>query len=74
MNPIEIVVIIAIVLFFGYMIGNHIYRKKKNLPTGECQFCGSTKKGNKLVKGYHKKYGKEEHCCSSCCCHKDEEK
>ena len=74
----EILLIIAIVGFLAWIIGRHFYRKAKHLPTGDCSYCSSGKKGNKLLKAYHKKYGEaEEHCCcnhdSSCCCHGKEE-
>lgn len=56
MEPIEIIVIIACVLIVGGVIGNYIYRRIKKLPTGECACCSNSKKGNRLVKAYKKKY------------------
>ncbi len=52
---IEIIVIIAVVIFLGVLLGIYIYRRSKNLPTGDCAYCHKNK--NKLLKEYHKKYG-----------------
>ena len=51
----EIIVITAVIIFFGVLIGNYIYRKKHNLPTGDCACCRKTS----LVKNYHKVYKKK---------------
>lgn len=51
----EILVIIAVVLFFVFLAANYAYRKKKRLPTGECQYC-HTNKRKKLLKMYYRKY------------------
>ena len=56
MHPIEIIVIIFCILVVGGFIGRFIYRKIKKLPVGECAYCSNTKKGNKLIKEYYKKY------------------
>ena len=53
---IEVLVIVAVVLFLGFILGRHIYRKVKHLPTCECE-CHKSKK--QLLKEYHK-----------CCCKK----
>ena len=63
---IEILVIVLIIAFLSFLVIRYIYRKKKGLPTGECACCASTKKGNKLVKSYNKKYHND------CCCCKEE--
>lgn len=57
----EILVIIAIVAFFGTLIGVYIYKRVHHLPTGECACCASKgeKKKNKLVKSYNATYKKE---------------
>ena len=57
MEPIEIIVIIVTVLFVSLVLGNYIYRRIHHLPTGECACCH--KKGSRLLKQYHKKYGKK---------------
>ncbi len=53
---IEILVLVAVVAFLGFLIGRYIYKKKHNLPTGECSYCAKGK--NKMVKDYHKFYSK----------------
>lgn len=53
---IEIIVIIALLGFFGSMIGVYIYKKKHHIPTGECSSCATRK--NALLKAYYKKYKK----------------
>ena len=53
---ITIGVIIAVLAFFGALIGRYIYKKAHHLPTGECAACASRK--NNWVKEYHKKYHK----------------
>lgn len=51
----EIIVIVAVLIFLGALIGNYIYRRKHHLPTGECASCRSAN----LVKNYHKVYPKK---------------
>jgi hypothetical protein len=51
----EILVIIAVMIFFSALIANFIYKKVKGEPTGECACCALAKK-KKLVKQYHKAY------------------
>ena len=58
----EILLIIAIISFVAIIFGREIYRKKKNLPTGECACCHL--KSKRLLKNYHKKYGKKNCSCS----------
>lgn len=53
----EIIVVIAIVLFFAALIGIYIYKKAHNIPTGDCASCANKK--NALLKAYRKKYKKE---------------
>ena len=52
----EILVIIATIIFLVAIVINHIYRKVKGLPTGDCACCHKSTK--KLLKEYHK-------CCCS---------
>lgn len=59
MEPIEIIVIIACILIVGGVLGNYIYKKITHKPTGDCGYCKTHNKGAKLVKDYHKKYGKK---------------
>jgi hypothetical protein len=56
MELIEIIVIIACIIIVGGVIGRYIYRVVNKLPTGDCACCSKTKRGNKLVKAYKKKY------------------
>lgn len=58
MDAYEILFIIAIVGFVLFIFGREIYRKKKNLPTGECSYCHS--KSRNLLKDYRKAYNKKE--------------
>ena len=60
MHIIEIIVIIACILIVGGVIFNYFYKKTKKMPTGECASCKSISSGSKLVKQYHKKYGKTQ--------------
>lgn len=57
----EILLIIAAVVFVFLVFGREIYKKKKNLPTGECAYCHS--KSKKLLKDYRKKYEKKDCSC-----------
>ena len=51
----EILVVIALMVFFTLLLANFIYKKVKGEPTGECACCAATKK-NRLVKEYRKAY------------------
>ena len=53
---IEILVIAIVVIFLGFIIGRHIYKKIHHMPTGECECCHKSSK--QLVKDYHKQYQK----------------
>ena len=52
----DIIVIVAVVIFLIAVIGNYIYRKVKHLPTGDCAYC----KGHNLVKEYRKMFPKDK--------------
>ena len=54
----EIAIVLAVVAFFGFLIGRHVYRKVKGLPTGECACCHHS--GKKLVEEYHECYCKKK--------------
>lgn len=49
---IEILAIVAVIAFLGFVIGTYIYRKMHHLPTGECACCHKSAK--QLIKEYHK--------------------
>ena len=51
----EILVILAVVIFLAILIGRYVYKKRHGLPTGECACCHKNTK--KLLKEYRK-------CCS----------
>ena len=53
-----VIVAAVCVIFIGSLIGSYIYRRKHNLPTGDCAYCHANK--NKILKEYHKKY---DHKC-----------
>ena len=48
----EIIVIVAVVAFLGFIIGRYIYKRVHHLPTGECECCHKSKQ--QLLKEYHK--------------------
>ena len=50
----EVIVILATVIFLLTIIGNYIRKKIKGLPTGECACCHKSTK--KMVSEYHKLY------------------
>ena len=50
----EILVIIAIMIFFTLLLANFIYKKVKHIPSDECECCCGKK--NKLVKDYRTTY------------------
>ncbi len=52
----EIIVAISLLLFFGWLIGSYIYKRKHNIPTGDCAECRS----KSLLKEYRKMYPKEK--------------
>ena len=52
----EILTIVAIIVFFASLIGVYIYKKIKHIPTGECASCANKK--NRLLKDYYKTYNK----------------
>ena len=58
-QAITILLIVISVVFslslIGYIVGRYIYRRKHNLPTGDCECCHKGTK--KMLKEYHK-------CCS----------
>ena len=60
LNPatlwIEILVVIATVIFLIAVIARYIYKKMHHLPTGECECCHKSKK--QLLDEYHKMYSK----------------
>ena len=56
MGLIDIIILIVGILIVILIISYFIYKKFKKEPIGDCRCCAN--KGNKLVKGYHKKYKK----------------
>jgi hypothetical protein len=54
----EILVLVAIVVFFATLIGVYAYKKAHNIPTGECAACQA--KSKRMLKEYRKKYGKTQ--------------
>ncbi|MCR5332971.1 MAG: hypothetical protein K6E11_03015 [Bacilli bacterium] len=51
-----ILVIGLVVLYFGALIASYIYKRKHNIPVGECAHCAKRKQ--RLVKEYRKAYNK----------------
>lgn len=58
MSALEIIIIVASVIFVLAVFLNAIYRKIKHKPSGEC--CSCAKKGERLIKDYHRKYKSEK--------------
>ena len=54
---VAIIVIVLIAVFFIYLIGSYIYKKKNHLPTGDCACCSKTNK-KRFYKQFRKKYPK----------------
>lgn len=58
----NILLIVCTVIFvlglFSFLIGSYIYKRKHNLPTGECSYCHQSK--NRLLKDYYKAYPKSK--------------
>ena len=54
----EILIITVVIAFLGLIIGRHIYKRIKHIPTA-CD-CGCHKNKKQLLKEYH-----------ACCCNKD---
>ena len=52
----EIIVIVASIVFIGALLGIYIYKRIHHLPTGDCAYCHKSK--NKLLKEYHRYYKK----------------
>lgn len=57
-----IIVIIALLLFFGYLIGSYIYKIHHKMPVGECAGCANKMKRaiNKAKKDM--KHSNQCHC------------
>ena len=53
-NWLEVLVLVAIIVFLAALIGVYAYKKAHHLPTGDCACCHKGKK--KLLKEYHKMY------------------
>lgn len=60
MTLIDIVVLIAIILVVTLVIARYIYKRIKNIPTGDCAFC-STKTGvDRMIKNVKKELDAEK--------------
>ncbi|MBO7573405.1 MAG: hypothetical protein J6T25_01215 [Bacilli bacterium] len=55
-QAVSILLAIICILFslslIGFLVGRYIYRRKHNLPTGDCECCCISTK--KILKKYHK--------------------
>ncbi len=60
----EILVIVAVIVFFGALIGVYAYKKAHHIPTGDCAYCHA--KSQKLLKEYRKKYGQKVNKMEEC--------
>lgn len=57
MSVIDIVIVTCVSLFVFLFGGYLLLQKLRGKPVNSCSYCAS-KKGNKLLKDYRKKYGK----------------
>lgn len=57
-ETVSILLAVFVILFslslIGYLIGAYIYKRKHNLPTGDCAYCH--KKKGQILKEYRKFY------------------
>ena len=54
---IEILVVVATLIFLSAVIGVYIYKRVHHLPTGDCAYCHKSKK--QLLKEFYKKFPKQ---------------
>ena len=66
MKVIDIIVIIVVVVVVLAIIFRYIYKRKKNLPVGECSGCSNTKNVKRMVKDIKKELDKELEKCPNC--------
>lgn len=62
MGPIEIIVIIVLVTVVSLIIGKYIYKRKKNLPVGECSCCSNKEDARRMFDKVRKDLDKECKC------------
>ena len=54
---IEILVVVATLIFLSAVIGGYIYKRVHHLPTGYCAYCHKSKK--QLLKEFYKEFPKQ---------------
>ena len=54
---IEILVVVATLIFLSAVIGVYIYKRVHHLPTGDCAYCHKSKK--QLLKKFYKEFPKQ---------------
>lgn len=54
---IEILVVVATLIFLSAVIGGYIYKRVHHLPTGDCAYCHKSKK--QLLKEFYKEFPKQ---------------
>ena len=54
---IEILVVVATLIFLSTVIGVYIYKRVHHLPTGDCACCHKSKK--QLLKEFYKEFPKQ---------------
>ena len=62
MKIIDLIVILSILVIISLIIGRYIYKRKNNLPTGECACCSSKRNVKNMFNQINKEL-KQEHCC-----------
>ena len=63
MSALEIIVIVSSVLVVLAVVSNYIYKRVKNIPTGECANCSNKTRANKMFKDIRKELNKERCNC-----------
>ena len=54
---IEILVVVATLIFLSAVIGAYIYKRVHHIPTGDCAYCHKSKK--QLLKEFYKEFPKQ---------------
>ena len=54
---IEILVVVATLIFLSAVIGVYIFKRVHHLPMGDCAYCHKSKK--QLLKEFYKEYPKQ---------------
>lgn len=64
MKIIDLIVILSILVIVSIIVGRYIYKRKNNLPTGECACCSSKNGVKRMLKNVQNEINKENCCCN----------